>query len=162
MSKFINLLEKIQLTIGVLSLTIFFVAIIIQIITRYMGIPIIWTEEVANYSFIWAVFMGASVMLNKREHFSFDLLAQKLQGKQKTYLYLFIDSVLLVFNFAIFYYGIQAVQSFWNYNWASLPMLKMGYVWIAIPIMGLTMFIYSLSHLVTNFKKLNGKEEVTE
>lgn len=158
MSKFIKLLERIQLTVGVICLVIFFGAIITQIATRYLGIPVIWTEEVANYSFIWAVFMGAAVMLNKREHFSFDFLAQKLQGKSKTYLYLVIDSVLLIFNLAIFYYGIQAVQNFWSYNWVSLPMLKMGYVWIAIPIMGITMFIYSLSHLISSVKRLNSKE----
>ncbi|MDF0726340.1 TRAP transporter small permease subunit [Cytobacillus sp. S13-E01] len=155
---FIKMLERIQLTVGVISLTIFFIAIIIQITSRYLGISVIWTEEVANYSFIWAVFMGAAVMVNKREHFNFDFLAQKLTGKKKIYLRIFNDLVLLMFNFAIFFYGIQAVTNFWNYNWVSLPFLKMGYVWISLPIMAITMFIYSLSHLLTSIKELRGKE----
>lgn len=155
---FIKLLEKIQLTIGVICLSIFIIAIIIQISTRYLGIPVIWTEEVANYSFIWAVFMGASVMVNKREHFSFDFLQMKLKGKSRTLLFIITDTILLVFNIGIFYYGVQVVSNFWNYNWVSLPFLKMGYVWISVPIMGLTMFIYSLSHLISDFKVFKGKE----
>jgi TRAP-type C4-dicarboxylate transport system permease small subunit len=155
---FIKLLERIQITIGVIFLSIFFVAILIQIGSRYLGIPVIWTEEVANYSFVWAIFMGAAVMINKREHFNFDFILQKLKGKSKTYLGIFNDSVLLLFNAAIFYYGMQAVQSFWSYNWVSLPFLKMGYVWISIPIMALTMFIYTLGHLVKHICLLRGKE----
>lgn len=149
------------MTVGVISLSIFFIVIIIQIATRYMGIPVIWTEEVANYSFIWAVFMGASVMVNRREHFSFDFLLKKLRGKSKTSLSIFNDGVLILFNVAIFYYGIEAVQNFWNYNWVSLPMLKMRYVWISVPIMGLTMAIYASAHLVQTIQGSKGKE-VTE
>ncbi|WLR61937.1 hypothetical protein [Guptibacillus hwajinpoensis] len=33
----VKLLEKIQLTVGVLFLVVFFITIIIQVITRYMG-----------------------------------------------------------------------------------------------------------------------------
>lgn len=155
---FIKLLERTQLTIGVTFLAIFIIAIMIQISSRYLGISVIWTEEVANYSFIWAIFMGAAVMVNRREHFSFDLLNKKLKGKSRTYLTIFNDIVLVIFNSLILYYGYQATKVFWNYNWVSLTNLKMGYVWIALPIMGATMVIYSLSHLITNVKSLRVKE----
>jgi TRAP-type C4-dicarboxylate transport system permease small subunit len=153
----IKALEKIQLTICVISLSIFFVAIIIQIVTRHLGIAVIWTEEVANYSFIWSVFMGAAVMLNRREHFSFDFLLLKLKGVSKSTLLIVIDTIILLFTIALFYYGIEAVKNFWNYNWASLPAMKMGYVWISIPIMGFTMAVYSLNHLIQNIKELKRK-----
>ncbi len=153
----IKTLEKIQLAVGVISLSIFFIAIIIQIVTRHLGIAVIWTEEVANYSFIWSVFMGASVAVNKREHFAFDFLLQKLQGVSKTTLFIVIDSIVLLFALALLYYGIEVVQNFWNYNWAALPAMKMGYVWISIPIMGLTMSIYCINHLINSFKEFKGR-----
>lgn len=158
---FIKTLERIQLTIGVTSLCIFFIAILTQIITRHLKIAVIWTEEVANYSFVWAIFMGAAVMVNRREHFSFDFLTTRFKGKKKARLFLFNDTVIMLFSFAIFYYGLQAMMSFWDYNWVSIPFLKMGYVWITIPIMGLTMFIYACNHLRENWKNLRNKE-VTE
>jgi len=149
-----KILEKAQMTLGVITLSIFFIAIIIQIVSRHMGVAIIWTEEVANYSFIWSIFMGAAVMVNQREHFSFDFLTIKLKGRKKTVLVLIIDTIVLLFALAILYYGIEAAQTFWNYNWVAIPEMKMGYVWISLPIMGFTMAIYTLGHLFNGFKDL--------
>ncbi|MFC0524679.1 TRAP transporter small permease [Pontibacillus salicampi] len=157
---FIKSLEKIQITIGSIFLSIFFVTIIIQVTTRMVNVSAIWTEEVAKYSFIWAVFMGAAVMLNRREHFKFDFLLKKLRGKAKQTLFLINDLILLAFSGAILYYGIIAVQTFWNYNWVSLPEMKMGFVWISVPIMGGTMVIYLVAHIYNNIKHFN-KEEVS-
>lgn len=158
MKRFVQALEKLQITVGVVFLCIFFIVIVLQIITRYMGISVIWTEEVANYSFIWAIFMGAAVMVNRREHFNFDFFLRKLQGKKKDSLNIFNDLVLIIFNTIIFLLGIQVVSEFWNYTWASIPEMKMGYIWIAIPIMAGTMTIYSLSHLIDHIKSLKAKE----
>lgn len=158
---FIRTLERIQMTVGVVSLCIFFTAIIVQIVTRHLKVAVIWTEEVANYSFVWAIFMGAAVMVSRREHFSFDFLTTRFKGKKKAKLYFFNDTVIMLFSIAIFFYGLQAMTTFWNYNWVALPFLKMGFVWMSIPIMGLTMFIYTFNHLIENYKVLRSKE-VTE
>ncbi|MCA0972151.1 TRAP transporter small permease subunit [Halobacillus litoralis] len=154
----IRLLERTQTTIGILFLIVFFITIVYQVITRFIGVSAIWTGEVATYSFIWAVFMGASVMLNRREHFQFDLLLKKLKGKGKSSLTLVNDVIILGFSSAITVFGAQAMINFWNYNWVSIPQLKMGYVWIAVPIMGLTMSIYTLNHIIQNLKHFSGKE----
>lgn len=156
MNRFVKLLEKIQLSAGILFLSVFFIVILYQIITRHLGISAIWTVELATNSFIWAVFMGAAVMVNRREHFSFDILLKKLSGKKKISLSIFNDIVLILFNVAIFIYGIQVCQQFWNYNWTSIPELKMGYVWISIPIMGGTMVIYTLNHIINHLREWKG------
>lgn len=158
MKRFVKALEKVQITAGVVFLCVFFVVIMLQIVTRYMGVSVIWTEEVANYSFIWAIFMGAAVMVNRREHFNFDFFQRKLQGKRRVSLSIFNDLVLIVFNIFIFLLGMQVVVEFWNYTWATIPEMKMGYIWIAIPIMAATMIIYSLSHLMDHMKALKEKE----
>ncbi|TDL30900.1 TRAP transporter small permease [Jeotgalibacillus sp. S-D1] len=154
----IKKLEHIQLFVGVLFLSIFFVAILIQVFSRYLGVSVIWTEEVANYCFIWAIFMGAAVMVNRKDHFNFDLLAKKLKGKPKHILALVTDGVLLVFCIALFGYSLTAMSTFWDYNWVSLPSLKMGYVWLSLPVMAGTMVIYLLAHTVSDLKLLTGRE----
>ena len=156
MNRFVKILEKIQITLGVLFLSVFFIVILYQIATRHLGISAIWTVEMATNSFIWAMFMGAAVMVNRREHFNFDFLLKKITGKKKLMLSIFNDLVLILFNIAIFIYGIQVCQQFWNYNWTSIPELKMGYVWIAIPIMGGTMVIYTINHIIGHVKAWKG------
>src|SRR5690625_3401557 len=110
---------------GVFFLCVFFLVVIIQIVTRYMGVSVIWTEEVANYAFMWAVFMGAAVMVNSREHFNFDFIQRKLQGKRRFALGIFNDLVLIIFNVFIFILGIRSEERrvgkecrdrWWRYN----------------------------------------------
>jgi len=154
-----NFIEKIQLFMGIIFLSLFFLVIVIQMFARYTGISLIWTEELANYSFIWSVFMGASVMVHRKGHFRFSLLYENLSGNPKKALIIVINFILLAVSAAIIYYGIIAAQNFWNYNWFSLPDLKMGYMFISIPIMGTSMFIYILDHLVESYKELKGCKE---
>lgn len=135
MKRFVQALEKVQITVGIVFLCIFFSVIMLQIITRHMGISIIWTAEVAKYAFIWSVFMGAAVMVNRREHFNFDFILKKLQGKKQASLNIVNDFILILFNLVIFLLGLRVVNEFWNYTWVSIPELKMGYIWVAIPIM---------------------------
>jgi len=155
--RFIQVLEKVQIAVGVTFLCAFFLVIMFQIATRYLGISVIWTEEVANYSFVWAIFMGASVMVNRREHFNFDFIQRKLQGKKRLSLSIFNDLVLIIFNIFIFLLGIQVTVEFWYYRCVTILEMKMGYIWIVIPIMAVTMILYSLSHLVDHIKAFNVK-----
>lgn len=159
LKKLANFLEKIQVTMGIMFLSIFFLVIVIQMFARYSGISLIWTEEVANNAFIWSVFMGASVMVHRKGHFRFSLLYEKLNGKARSFMVLIINLILLVFCGTVFYYGIIASQNFWNYNWFSLPQIKMGYMFVSIPIMGGTMFIYILDHIVDSIYELRGAKE---
>ncbi|TCO77415.1 TRAP transporter small permease [Marinisporobacter balticus] len=154
----IKTIEKIQLRMGVVALSIFFLAILIQVFSRYAGISVIWTEEIANYSFIWAIFMGAAVMVNRKSHFRFNLLSQKIKGKKKIFLDITVDSILLIFNVFVSYYGIIATKSFWNYRWVAIQNFKMGYVWLCIPIMGITMAIYMMGHIIEGVKEMKGVE----
>jgi len=147
MKKIIDMIEKIQLIIGGICLTIFFVTVLIQIITRYLEIPVIWTEDVSMYAFIWSIFMGASAMVNEKEHFAFTILSSKLKGNSKICLQIIISTIMLMFTLAMLYYGMQIVEKFWNYSWISIPQFKMGYVWLCLPITGITCSIYLISHI---------------
>ena len=66
-NKLTKYMEKIQLMLGVVFLTVFFVTILIQIFARYFGIPVIWTEEVSNYSFIWSAVSYTHLDVYKRQ-----------------------------------------------------------------------------------------------
>lgn len=161
MNRLVKTIEKVQITAGILFLIIFFLATLLQIITRYMGMSVLWTEELANNAFIWAIFMGAAVMVKHKEHFTFDFLHMKLGQKKKLYLDIFIDALLVAFNILITLYGFQLLEHFWNYTWETVPALKMGFIWLAVPVMSVTMILYSVDHIadsIGKLRKMNGKE----
>ncbi len=153
MEKIIKSIRDIQLTIGVFCLSIFFISVLIQIFTRYLGMSVLWTEELTNYSFIWAVFMGASVMVSFQEHFAFKGLYDKLRDpNKKKILKIIINAIILIFSIYILILGIQITKTFWNYRWISLPQLSRGYIWLSVPIMGGTMSLYSFYNILKEIK----------
>lgn len=156
MKKAIDILEMIQKKLGIAFLSIFIVVVIIQIIARYLDISVLWTEEIAVFSFVWAVFLGAAIMVRKEAHFSFDFLKTKLTGTKKYILDIIINILILGFTLYMLVYGKEIMISFWNYNWYSLPDFKMGYVWAVIPLTAMLMSIYKIEHIINNIIQMKG------
>jgi len=150
-------IQKIQIGIGMFFLSVFLVAVLIQIITRYLKIAVIWTDDVAMYAFAWSVFMGGGAMVFPKSHFAFEFLSLSLKGWKKEALGIIISLLMMVFAVAMLVYGMQAVRVFWNHNWISIPSMKMGYTWMCVPIAGATMTIYLISHVVDHILVLAGK-----
>jgi len=143
MKKAIEILHKIQIAAGGIFLSIFLVAVLIQIFSRYIGVAVTWTEDITSYAFIWAVFMGASAMVFERRHFAFTSLNDKLASPlKKLILSLVISLIMLIFSFCMVYYGIKIARQFWNYHWINIVALKRGPVWLCLPIAGGAMVIY--------------------
>lgn len=145
--------QKLQLGIGVLCISIFFITTVIQVVARYTGITVMWTGEVSTNSFIWSVLMGSGVMTYSNSHFAFDSLVHKLSEKKRIKLQIIISLIVLMFSLALLWYGTQITIKFWNYRLISLP-VKKGYLWLALPILGFSNSIYSLNHIAKYFKEL--------
>lgn len=158
--KFAAKMEKYQTIFGLLLLTLFFISILLQVISRHMLIVLIWTEEMANYSFIWAVFMGASVMVYHRAHFAFNYLRDKLKGRTLYVYNIIIACIVLCFTLPMCYYGVIVVMEFWDYNWLNVPEFKMGYTWMCLPLAGATMSFYTMVQIAENIAALKNGGDV--
>lgn len=155
MKKAIDGLQKIQITTGAVFLAIFLVTVIYQMFTRFAGISATWTEDVTKYSFIWAVFMGASAMVHSKAHFGFTSFSDMLKNEKiKQVLSIVIALIMLFFCISMTYYGIKIAKQFWNYTWMNIPQFKRGPTWLCIPIAGFTSIIYLSAQIVEGFKSL--------
>lgn len=52
--------------------------ILLNVVTRYAGVPIYWIDESAIYAVVWLTFVGASAMTRLRLDFSVGLLTERL------------------------------------------------------------------------------------
>jgi TRAP-type C4-dicarboxylate transport system permease small subunit len=152
----------VQEALGTFLLAVFFVAIVMQISARYLKISLLWTEELANYSFIWAVFMGASTMVHEGAHFSFTFFRDRFRGASGAAYDIGVSAVLLCFTVPMFCYGVIVARTFWNYNWISLPWVKMGYTWLCLPIMGFTMSLYTIDRMIVSLRTIRDSRKTRE
>ena len=174
MKKALDTLQRIQIGVGAVMLTIFLLAVVIQMGSRYLGLVATWTEDVSMYSFIWAAFMGAGAMvqilsntfqhifnivntifsvIHEKKHFAFTSISDSIKNpKAKAALEIVIALVMLTFSVLMLVYGIQITKQFWNYKWTSIPSFNRGPVWMCVPICGGTSAIYLLGQLADSIK----------
>ena len=150
-------LERVQIVVGCIMFVIFLVAVVIQVGSRIMKISLPWTTEVATYSFIWTVYNAAAVMFKRNEHFKFTIIEDKIKGQAHEIYDILINIVICIFCILTAYYGIQLVQRFWTYHWNTLPFMRNGYHWLCVPIMGGSMAIYAIEHIIDSVFNIQNK-----
>lgn len=91
-SHFVASVEKIAA--GVVLAGVFGV-VMLNVIARTLGMPIIWADELAIYGMAWAAFIGASAGLAGRNHIAISLLPDMLSPKAQLWLSRMVDLALL-------------------------------------------------------------------
>ena len=162
MKRFIAALVKTQAFVAIVFLVTFVFAVILQVATRYIpGFSWLWTEQIANYSFIWSIMMGAAVRVRNKQHFFLSVLTDRFKGKTAWLNNIYIQGLIGIFGVFLSYYGVVLTKSFWNWSLTSLPQVKQGYFWMALPVCGITMGIYAFYNAYELFSE-RGKETIIE
>ena len=61
-------------TCGVLALSVMFLAIVVQVIFRYLFTPLIWPFELSIFMYICLIYLGAALAARGDSHVAFDVL----------------------------------------------------------------------------------------
>lgn len=142
MKKVIDVLDTI-LKLGIIATTVIMVvSSTLQVLSRLvLPHPFSWTEELARYSFIWWVFLGAAYALRLNGHLGMDIFVKLLSPKgkvifQKIVFLLTFGFMLLVTVLGVRIVLIQSAQR------ATLLPISMGWVYGVVPFTGLIMLVY--------------------
>lgn len=117
------------------------VVIALQIIFRFMGAPLSWTEELARYMFVWLIYISCSYAVRKRAHIQVDLIPIMCKDTGKFILSIIADVCFFIFAVIITYYGIQMMYNviFVKTQVSPAMGINMGYVYLSFVLgLGLT------------------------
>lgn len=122
-----------------------------QVFTRYvLGAPSSYTEELARYLLIWVSLLGAAYAAGKRMHLAIDVFTARLDGHRRLRMRQFIHACVLLFALAAMVVGgVRLVYiSFALEQMSAALRVSLGFVYLVVPISGLLIVFYTLSHLV--------------
>lgn len=69
-----------------------------QVISRYLfNLPLVWVEEIATYSFIWATFIGAALGLKYDRHIKIETFVDRLPPRGVAAMKAFVFALILAF-----------------------------------------------------------------
>jgi TRAP-type C4-dicarboxylate transport system permease small subunit len=118
--------------------------------------PSTWTEELARILLIWVSLLGASVALGRGAHLGIDYFVGKLLPRKKLFTEFFVFLAVAAFSLCVMVVGGSILVIRTLDLGQTLPAIsdilgvgvKMGYVYLAVPISGFFMVLYSVIGLV--------------
>jgi TRAP-type C4-dicarboxylate transport system permease small subunit len=115
-------------------------AVIIQDVVRRFGLNYSagWSQETAQYAFIYLGWIGAASAVKERAHIRFDILQNKLPARLHGYLYLLAELATIIFAVIALRLSLEQL---WQFG-AATPVLRVSRIWAeaAVPI-GFTLVI---------------------
>jgi TRAP-type C4-dicarboxylate transport system permease small subunit len=128
-----------------------------QVFTRFvLKDPSTWTEELAIFLLIWVSLLGAAVALNRGAHLGIDYFVGKLSPRKRLHTEIFVFLCISAFSLTVMVIGgIDLVSSTFKVEQLSPALgVKVGYVYLAVPISGFFLVLYSVIALIERLVQL--------
>jgi TRAP-type C4-dicarboxylate transport system permease small subunit len=151
----LDAVERVLMWLSGLLLAAFTITVLIDVVTRFIGLPITWLQEVSLGAFVWGVFLGGAVAVRRNEHFIVSRIAMSLRGKSRAVLETINHLVVLVVALALICFGfVFFLQGFHYFLQPSGT--PVAVVTAAIPVSGLLITLFIIERLVNGWR--NGFE----
>jgi TRAP-type C4-dicarboxylate transport system permease small subunit len=143
----------------IVAVALLVIDVVWGVFTRYvMSEQAKWTEELARFLLVWVSLLGGAVAFGTKGHLGVDYFVGKFHPASQKLMAVFVHLVVLFFAVSVFVYGGGRVVADALAMEQTTPALgwKMGYVYLALPIAGVFMILYTLENLL---KTVCGKFE---
>ncbi|MBP2669953.1 MAG: TRAP-type C4-dicarboxylate transport system, small permease component [candidate division NC10 bacterium] len=105
----------------------------VQIVSRYVfNFPLGWTEEMARFAFVWVSFLGASALMQVREHINVTVFVDTFPARLYALCRFLADCCGLICIYFFLIGGIALTSNEWR-QLAPATEVPMGWIYLVIP-----------------------------
>jgi TRAP-type C4-dicarboxylate transport system permease small subunit len=134
-----------------IAITGFTVTVVCDIVTRTIGRPWLWLQEVTMTFFIYGVFAGTAAATRRNDHLYLAVLAESMRGRKRLAFEVFNRLVVLAVAVCMIYYGyLNFLDGFKSLRMPSMTPLASLYA--AIPLCGALVALFTIEQLVNGWK----------
>jgi len=148
-------LEALLMILCGVCIAMFTLASLCDVVTRTIGAPWLWLQQVTTAFFAWGVFVGMAAATRRNDHFYLTEITKRMTGAPRTVIEITNRLIVLVVASLIVWCGWQnAMLDLGSYRMPSLIPLT---VYTAIvPVAGVLVALFTIEQLVNGWK--NGFE----
>jgi TRAP-type C4-dicarboxylate transport system permease small subunit len=129
----------------------FSLSVTCDIVTREIGRPWLWLQEVTSTLFIYAIFIGASVATRRNDHLYLTAISEAMHGTPRLIVEIIIRIVVLGVAFGLIWFGyINYLRGFGSFRLPSGTPIASLYA--AIPISGVLIGLFTIEQLVNGIR----------
>jgi TRAP-type C4-dicarboxylate transport system permease small subunit len=125
--------------------------VVFDIVTRTIGHPWLWLQEVTQTLFIYAIFVGASVATRRNDHLYLTAVSEALHGTPRLVAELLIRLVVLSVGLCLVWFGyLNFLRGFTSFRMPSMTPIASLYA--AIPIAGALVSLFTVEQMVNGWR----------
>jgi TRAP-type C4-dicarboxylate transport system permease small subunit len=131
----------------------FSLSVTADIVTRTIGHPWLWLQEVTSAMFIYAIFIGAATATRRNDHLYLTAIAESMHGTPRMIVEVVIRLVVLGVSFCLIWYGyLNYLRGFGSFRLPSGQ--PIAYLYFIIPLSGILIALFTVEQLVNGL--ING------
>jgi TRAP-type C4-dicarboxylate transport system permease small subunit len=132
-----------------------YISVLFDIVTREIGRPWLWLQEVTSTFFIYGIFIGAAVATRRADHLLLTAVTESMHGRTRLVAETFNRLVILTAGVCMVWFGfLNFLNGFGSFRMPSLTPIASYYA--AIPLSGALIALFAVEQLVNGWR--NGYE----
>ena len=129
----------------------FSLSVMFDIVTRTIGHPWLWLQEVTSTLFIYAIFIGTAVATRRNDHLYLTAISEALHGTPRLIVEIIIRIVVLGVALCLIWFGYQNyIRGFGSFRLPSGTPIASLYA--AIPFCGVLVGLFAIEQLVNGIR----------
>ncbi len=144
-------LERVLMTLCGVCLACFTTSVMCDVVTRTIGHPWLWLQEVTSAWFTYGIFVGTAVATRRQDHLQLSAMTEAMSGVTRQVFEVVNRLVVLVVGLAMVIFGWQNFLSgFGSFRMPS--MTPIAYLYWPIPVCGMLIALFSIEQIVCGLK----------
>jgi TRAP-type C4-dicarboxylate transport system permease small subunit len=149
-------LESLLMGLCGFTLAGFCTSVVCDIVTRTLGMPWLWLQEVTSTFFIYGIFIGAAVATRRNDHLFLAAIGESMTGRPRLYIETAIRVVVITVGLFLAWFGyVNFLRGFTSFRMPSMTPIATLYA--AIPVSGGLIALFAFEQLVNGWR--NGFEK---
>lgn len=144
-------LESLLMMLCGFTLFGFSFAVVCDIVTREIGRPWLWLQEVTSTFFIYGIFIGAAVATRRNDHLFLAAIGESMTGRPRQIIETVIRLVVISVGLFMAWFGyVNFIRGFGSFRMPSMTPIASLYA--AIPISGALIALFAFEQLVNGWR----------
>jgi len=147
-------LDKVEAVLMVLCgvcIAMFTLSVLLDVVTRTLGVPWLWLQQVTTAFFAWGVFIGMAAATRRNDHFYLTEITKRMTGAPRSAIEIVNRLIVLAVSAALVWFGWKnTLLDLGSYRMPSL--IPLGYYTVVVPVAGVLIALFQVEQIVNGLK----------
>lgn len=138
-----RLADRLLMAAATMLLLSLLASVVLGVLTRLVGQPLSWTDEMAQHLLVWTGFVGWIIAARRRSHIRITVLVDRLPARARLVAELAIQMSVILLAGAMLWHSAGLIIRNLDIEWVSLP-LSSALLYAPMPVAAAALILQAL------------------